>query len=139
MSVKKLSFSELSLDADLTQYTDNVNTARQNALDSKFSLKKLPNEDSPISQSKQNRIDAFMNIFKQEREFQPPEVQSMVDALHSDKIDNIAATMNGFAKAIKDDIVTLVGKYKDVNEEINDIFSVVGLKYFDSNLSYKIT
>lgn len=105
-----------SLDADLTQYTDNVNTARQNTLDSKFSLKKLPNKDSPISQSKQDRIDAFMNIFKQEREFQPPEVQSMVDALQSDKIDSIATTMNGFAKTIKDDIVTLVGKYKDVNE-----------------------
>lgn len=80
-----------------------------------------------------------MDNLRQVREFQPPEVQSMVDALQSDKIDSIATTMNGFAKTIKDDISDLVSYDDNVKGDINDVFAVVGLKYFDSNLENPYT
>lgn len=96
-------------------------------------------EDSPISQSKQDKIDRIMDNLKQEVEFQPPEVQSMINALQGDNIDGLVNTVNGFAKTVKDDIAKLVDRYDEVKESISDVFAVAGLKYFDSNLENPYT
>ena len=94
----------------------------------------MPVGESSPSQSKQDKIDMIMSNLKLEIDFEPPEVQSMINALQDNDIDNLANTINGFAKPIKDSIKQLVNEYDEVKESIGDVFAAAGLKYFDSNL-----
>lgn len=75
-----------------------------------------------------------MSNLKLEIDFEPPEVQSMINALQENDIDSLANTMDSFAKPIKDSITQLVNEYDEVKESIGDVFAAAGLKYFDSNL-----
>ena len=94
----------------------------------------MPVGESSPSQSKQDKIDMIMDNLKLEIDFEPPEVKSMINALQDNDIDNLANTMNSFAKSIKDSITQLVNEYDEVKESIGDVFAAAGLKYFDSNL-----
>ena len=67
-------------------------------------------------------------------DFQSPEVQSMINALQDNDINNLANTVNSLAKPIKKGITKLVNRNDGVKETVGDVLAAAGVKYFDSNL-----